>query len=50
MMVQVRVALLLLGMIAFVAALQTGIEWLRWLGIAVVIIALLLRFYRPRRD
>lgn len=46
MIIRVRVALILLGVIAFTLAQQTGQEWIRWVGIALVLSALLLRFFR----
>ncbi|WP_337170596.1 hypothetical protein [Gemmatimonas aurantiaca] len=47
MMLRLRIALILIGVIAFTIAQRTGIEWVRWVGIALVAIALLLRFYKP---
>lgn len=44
MIQRVRIALIALGVIAFTLAQQTGREWLRWIGIALVGSALLLRF------
>jgi hypothetical protein len=47
---QLRVLLILVGVIAFSLAMRTGIPWLRWVGIAGVAVALALRFLptRPR--
>lgn len=45
---QLRVFLILVGVIAFTLALRTGTPWLRWVGIAGVAAALALRFL-PRR-
>ena len=45
MIIRIRIALLLLGIIAFAVALNQGIEWLRWVGIACAAAALLLRFF-----
>jgi hypothetical protein len=44
--IRLRIALLALGVIAFTIALRTGIEWIRWIGIALVAAALLLRFLK----
>ncbi len=49
MMLRLRIALILIGVIAFTIAQRTGTEWVRWVGIALVAVALLLRFYKPRR-
>lgn len=49
MIVRVRLLLLVVGVVAFGAALNTGIEWMRWVGIACAAAALLLRFV-PRRQ
>ncbi len=46
MIVRLRIALLALGVIAFTVALRTGVEWIRWIGIALVAGALLLRFLK----
>lgn len=46
MIQRARIALIALGVIAFTLAQQTGREWLRWLGIALVLTALLLRFLK----
>jgi hypothetical protein len=43
---RVRIALLALGVIAFSVAQQTGLEWLRYVGIGFVGAALLLRFFK----
>ena len=48
MIIRLRVLLLVLGIAALGAALNTGIEWLRWVGIACAAVALLLRFV-PKR-
>ena len=44
MIIRIRIALLLLGIIAFAIALNQGIEWMRWVGIVCAAAALLLRF------
>lgn len=44
MIVRVRLLLLAAGVAAFAYALRTNVEWARWLGIACVAVALLLRF------
>ncbi|HEY0931495.1 MAG TPA: hypothetical protein VGE27_16350 [Gemmatimonas sp.] len=49
MILRLRIALVLVGAIAFVVAQRTGLEWLRWVGIVMVASALLLRFYKPRQ-
>jgi len=46
MIIRLRLAALAVGVLAFAAALRTGIEWLRWVGIAAVAVALLLRFVK----
>jgi hypothetical protein len=46
MIIRLRLALLLAGVIAFTMALRTGAEWMRWAGIAFVGAALLLRFIK----
>lgn len=46
LIIRLRIALLLLGVIAFTMALRTGAEWMRWAGIALVGSALLLRFIK----
>lgn len=46
MISRLRVALIALGVIAFTIAQQTGREWLRWVGIVLVAVALLLRFVK----
>jgi len=50
MIVRIRLLLLVLGIAAFGAALNTGIEWLRWVGIVCAAAALLLRFVGPRKQ
>lgn len=47
-MLYVRLALLGGGVLAFFLALRTGSDEARWVGIALVAAALLLRFIRPR--
>ena len=44
MIVRIRLLLLVVGVAAFAFALNTGIEWLRWVGIVCAAAALLLRF------
>lgn len=46
MIQRVRIALICFGVIAFTIAQQTGREWLRFAGIGLVLLALLLRFVR----
>jgi hypothetical protein len=46
MIIRLRLACLAVGVLAFAAALRLGIEWLRWVGIAAVAVALLLRFVK----
>jgi hypothetical protein len=47
---QLRVLLIVLGVIAFTTALRVGLPWLRWAGVAAVAVALVLRFVpRPPR-
>jgi len=47
--IRLRVALIAFGVIAFTVAQRTSLEWVRWIGIALVASALLLRFYKPRQ-
>ncbi len=49
MMHRVRLLLLIAGIVAFGAALRTGTESLRWVGIVLVAISLLLRFVGTRQ-
>ncbi|MEQ1691456.1 MAG: hypothetical protein ABMA00_09240 [Gemmatimonas sp.] len=44
MMLRVRLLLLVAGATAFGVAIRSGIEWLRWVGVALAAVALLLRF------
>lgn len=44
--IRVRLALLVLGVLAFTMALRTGAEWMRWVGIGLVGSALVLRFLK----
>lgn len=46
MIIRLRVLLIVLGVMAFTIAQQTGQEWIRWVGIALVAVALLLRFLK----
>ncbi len=48
MMNRVRLLLLVAGVVAFGAALRTGTESLRWVGIVLVAGSLLLRFVGRR--
>ncbi|MBL0172474.1 MAG: hypothetical protein IPP90_17525 [Gemmatimonadaceae bacterium] len=48
MMLRVRLLLLVAGAAAFGVAMRSGMEWLRWVGIALVAAALLLRFASRR--
>ena len=48
-MIRLRLVLIGAGVAAFAYALRTGKEGARWLGIALVAVALVLRFVRPRR-
>ena len=49
MIVRIRLLLLVAGVVAFTYALNTGTEWLRWVGIVCAAVALLLRFVGPGR-
>ncbi len=49
MILRLRVALIAFGVIAFTVAQRTTLEWVRWIGIALVAAALLLRFYKPKQ-
>jgi hypothetical protein len=46
MIQRVRIALIAFGVIAFTVAQQTGREWLRWVGVALVASAFVLRFVK----
>jgi hypothetical protein len=46
MIQRVRIALIAVGVIAFTIAQQTTQEWLRWVGVALVAVAFLLRFVK----
>ncbi len=46
MILRLRLGFLAVGVLAFAAALRMGVEWLRWVGIAAVAAALLLRFVK----
>jgi cytochrome b len=49
-MIALRLALIGAGVMAFVFALRTGTEWVRWVGIACLAGALLIRLIdRMRR-
>lgn len=48
-MLQLRVALIGAGVMAFAVALRTGIEWARWVGMACLVVALALRFVARRQ-
>ncbi len=48
MIVRIRLGLLIAGIVAFTVALNTGTAWLRWVAMACVGVALLLRFV-PRK-
>ena len=45
-MIRLRLLLLVAGVSAFAVSLRSGVERLRWVGIACVAAALLLRFAR----
>jgi hypothetical protein len=51
-MIAIRLALIGAGVMAFIFALRTGTEWARWVGIACLAVALLIRLIdrlrRPR--
>ncbi len=49
MMLRIRVAFIAAGIGAFLYALRTGNDPARWLGIACVAVAVLLRFLGPRK-
>lgn len=46
MILRVRIGLIIAGVLLFAIAQRGGPQWLRWLGMGMVIIALLLRFVR----
>lgn len=46
MIIRLRLLLIILGVIAFTVAQQSGREWLRWVGIALVAVAMVLRFVK----
>ncbi len=51
---RLRLALMLVGLLFFVAGMRTETEWQRWTGISVLAVAVVLRFVgkgeRRRRD
>jgi len=51
-MIALRLALIGAGVMAFIVALRTGAEWVRWVGIAclagALVIRLVERFTGPR--
>ncbi len=51
-MIALRLALIGAGVMAFIVALRTGTEWVRWVGIAclagALVIRLVERLKRPR--
>lgn len=47
MMIQLRIALILVGLVLFLFSQRFGLDWMRWAGIAMVVLALLLRFWKP---
>lgn len=44
-----KLALALAGAIFFAASLRSGLDWPRYVAIALVTVAVLLRFVQPRR-
>ena len=44
-----KLALALVGAIFFAASLRSGLDWPRYVAIALVAVAVLLRFIQPRR-
>lgn len=46
MIIRLRLLLIVMGVVAFTTAQRTGQEWIRWVGIALVMVALLLRFLK----
>ena len=47
---RVRLALLAVGVAFFIWALRTGDEWARWAAIAIIAVAIIVRFFDPARS
>lgn len=43
-MTRVKLAITIMALVFFVAGLRTGLEWQRWVGIALLTVAVALRF------
>jgi hypothetical protein len=46
---QFKLALALAAAILFAGSIRTGLDWPRYVAIALLIVAVLLRFLQPRR-
>jgi TRAP-type uncharacterized transport system fused permease subunit len=44
--IRLRILLIVAGIVAFTIAQRTGVEWVRWIAVALVGASLLLRFLR----
>ena len=44
---RVKLGLMIAALILFAGASWTGMEWIRWVAIALLVVALLLRFVYP---
>lgn len=52
-MTRVKLGLTIMGLLFFAAGMRTAEEWLRWVGIVLLSVAVVLRFVeraRKRRD
>ena len=43
-MTRVKLAITIMALVFFVAGMRTGVEWQRWVGIALLAVAVGLRF------
>lgn len=44
---RVKLALMVMALIFFTASLRTGVDWHRFMGIGLLVVAFLLRFIKP---
>lgn len=43
-MTRIKLAITIMALVFFVAGMRTGVEWQRWVGIALLALAVALRF------
>ncbi len=48
-MTRVKLAITIMALVFFVAGMRTGVEWQRWVGIALLTVAVALRFVGRRK-